>query len=84
MTGLSISGDELKLPRKTKRELKQEIHYIKTFGYISHISKNKISNPYYLESLIGKVNFWLQAEPDNLFAKDSLNHLLEIKRSALS
>ena len=34
VTGLSVNGVELKLPRNTKRELRQELYYIKKFGFI--------------------------------------------------
>lgn len=81
VTGLSVSGDELRLPRAYKRKLKQEVFYIRKYGLVSHISKMKIKHPYYLESLIGKLNFLSQAEPGNEFASDSLTYLKELKKN---
>ncbi|MAA96171.1 MAG: RNA-dependent DNA polymerase [Rheinheimera sp.] len=78
VTGISVSGDSLSVPREYKRALKQEIHFIERYGYISHVSKLKINDPLYLEKLIGKVNFWLQVEPENNFAK----HALKLLRAA--
>jgi len=75
VTGLSVAGQELKLPRKYKRKLRQEIHFIKKYGYLSHIAKLKIRNPNYLESLYGKINYWLHIEPENKFAIDSKHYL---------
>lgn len=76
VTGISVNGKTLALPRKTKRSIKQDIYYIKKFGLISHISKLKIKNPNYILSLEGKLRFWLQIEPSNAFAKTSLDYIL--------
>ncbi|HCG6550331.1 reverse transcriptase family protein [Vibrio parahaemolyticus] len=72
VTGISVQGDRLALPRSSRRQIKQEVHYIRKYGLVSHISKLKIKNPYYLQSLEGKLRFWLQVEPDNKFASESL------------
>lgn len=72
VTGISVQGDRLTLPRSSRRQIKQEFHYIRQYGLVSHISKLKIKNPYYLQSLEGKLRFWLQIEPDNKFASESL------------
>lgn len=76
VTGLSVSGESLTLPRKTRRAIKKEIHYIKKFGLVSHVSKLKIKNPNYVQSLEGKLRFWLQIEPENKFARDGLKFIL--------
>jgi len=81
ITGISVQGTQLSIPRKTKRLLKQEIHYIRKFGFLSHISKLKIKNPHYILSLEGKFRFWLQIEPNDSFAKDSLELILLHKSS---
>jgi RNA-directed DNA polymerase len=78
VTGISVKGQNLALPRQTKRAIKQELHYIKKFGLLSHISKLKIKNPYYSQSLEGKLRFWLQIEPDDEFAKSSLDFLISL------
>ncbi len=72
VTGLSVSGPELSIPRKTKRNIKKEIYYIKKYGFLSHAGKMKIRNPFYLESLKGKLNFWHQVEPENIFVIESI------------
>lgn len=65
LTGLSIRSDEIRLPKNYKRKLKQEIYFIEKYGLLSHLSRKKIHNPNYLESLAGRVQFWLMAEPHN-------------------
>lgn len=79
VTGLSVVGDTLKLPRSTKRNLRQEFFYLKKYGYLSHISKTKINHPYYLESIEGKLRFWLQVEPDNQFVIQAIAYFEEMK-----
>ncbi len=79
VTGLSVAGDTLKIPKTTKRQLRQEVHYIRKYGYLSHISNNKITQPYYLETLLGKLNFWSYVESDNVFVKGAINYLNEIR-----
>ena len=75
VTGISVSGKTLKLPRRTKRHLRKEIYYIKKYGFLSHASKKKINNPIYLYSLRGKFSFWLQVEPECIFAKESVEQI---------
>jgi len=72
LTGISIADKEIKIPRVYKRRLKQEIHYIKTHGIVSHIRKLKIKHPHYLLTIIGRLHFWLSVEPNNKFAKEAL------------
>lgn len=78
ITGISISDNEIKIPREYKRKLKQEIHFIRKFGISSHMRRQKIKNIDYLSSIIGKVRFWLSVEPKNQFAIDALAYLNQI------
>lgn len=80
ITGISVQGDHLTLPRSSKRQIKQEIHYIKSYGLVSHISKLKIKDPFYLQSLEGKLRFWLQIEPENKFASESLLFITTLQK----
>jgi RNA-directed DNA polymerase len=83
LTGISIANEELAIPREYKRRLKQEIHFINKFGISSHIKKMKLKNPDYIESIIGKLNFWLSVENKNVFANNALKDLLKIKRNII-
>ncbi len=77
VTGISIQGGKLSLPRKSKRNIKQEVNYIRRYGLLSHISKLKIKDPYYILSLEGRLRFWLQVEPSNEYALKSLDFILK-------
>lgn len=76
LTGISITGEKMKLPKDYKRNLKQEIFYIKKYGILSHMRSKKIKNPAYFQSIIGKVRFWLSVEPDNEYAKRVLKEYI--------
>jgi len=77
LTGVSIGSGKLKAPKEYKRVLFQELFYIKKFGLNSHISKMKIRNPNYIQSLVGKLNYILSIEKDNFKAINYLNYLKE-------
>lgn len=78
LTGISISNGETRIPRKLRRDIKQEIFYLKEYGFYSHISKRKITNPYYLESLKGKITFWNFIESNSNTAKEMLKDINKI------
>ena len=78
VTGLSISGDRVKIPKRYKRKLRQELHYIMRYGYLSHISNRRIRNPFYLDSVYGKYTFWKSIEPDNKFIQQYDSKLSEV------
>ncbi|MHC8324177.1 reverse transcriptase family protein [Pseudomonas sp. GB2N2] len=69
VTGLSVSGATLKITRDLRRTIKQDVFYIERYGFLSHVSQQKIKDPFYLDSIFGKVNFWLQAEPKSAEAQ---------------
>lgn len=78
VTGLSVSGVELRITRELRRLIKKEVFYIRKYGFLSHVSQMKIKDPFYLDSIFGKVNFWLQAEPldsDAILCRDILQPL---------
>jgi hypothetical protein len=67
VTGLSVAGSKLAVPREYKRELRQDLHHIFAHGYLSHIKKRKIRDPFYLDALYGRLMFWKWIEPENPF-----------------
>lgn len=79
VTGISVSGDELKLPKTTRKSLRQEVFYIKKYGLKNHLKKKEINDPIYLERLVGKFHFWLQIEPKNEFVLDATKYLKSLR-----
>ncbi len=81
LTGVSISTDKMKAPKEYKKKLFQELYYINKHGLNSHMTKMKIRLPYYVNSLIGKLNYILSIEPDNEKAKEYRKQLIEIEKA---
>lgn len=78
LTGINLSNGTLTLPRNYRRNLEQEIFYIRKYGFNSHVSHEKIRNPHYLETILGKINFWLMIEPNNSFAQNAYQHFKQL------
>ena len=78
VTGLSVHGDELTIPMSYKRKIKQEVYYILKYGLFSHLSKKKIKDPFYIDSLLGKLAFWKWVEPENSFASNAIYELKKV------
>jgi retron-type reverse transcriptase len=79
LTGISIADKKLKIPKSYKRKLRQEVHFIRKYGLSSHIRKLKIRHPNYLQSVIGKLGFWLDVEPDSTYPKKALIDLKDLQ-----
>ena len=75
LTGVSLANGQIRVPREYRRKLEQELYYIRNYGLGEHIRRKRIKNPHYLESVIGKTEFWLMLEPENEFAKQALEYL---------
>ena len=72
VTGVSVAGSEIKLPRETKRRLRQQVHYIMNSGVESHMAKTNNWDPILIDRIYGKLQFWKQVEPDNQFVNKAL------------
>ena len=79
VTGLSVVGEKPRLPSSYKRSVRQEVHYIVAYGFESHLSKKKIRDPFYIDSLYGKLTFWKSVEPENEFVRKYLPEIEAIK-----
>jgi retron-type reverse transcriptase len=81
IVGISVSDLEIKLPRDTKRAIRQEVHYLIKNGFFAHTSKIGIRDPIYMERLFGKLQFWRQLEPTNGFVLNALSSVREMQDS---
>ena len=52
-------------------------------GYDAHVKRNKIRKSNYLQSIIGKLNFWLMVEPQNETAKKGYEYLYPIYKERI-
>lgn len=76
VTGISVSsGKKLMIPKAKKREIRKNVHYILTKGLVEHQRFVGSTDPSYMKRLMGHLNFWLMVEPDNEYAKKSIEAL---------
>lgn len=81
VTGLSVSSGKVCVPRKFKRKLRDEafrLTKINSFENLLAISED----PFYVDRILGRLEFWKNVEPDNLRAID-LSKAVKEKVSAL-
>ena len=65
ITGLIVQNGLIRVPRKLKRKLKQEIYYCKKFGVVQHLENSEASKSVnYREYLYGKAYYIKMIEPD--------------------
>ena len=75
LTGLSLCNNRIRIPRGYRRNLELELYYIMKYGIGEHMRRKKIKKNNYIESLLGKVNYWLMIEPENLTARSAHDYL---------
>lgn len=68
VAGISLASGRPRLPRQYRRQLTQELYYATIYGVGNHLTHKGVRQPNYMDSLRGKVAFWLSVEPDNAFA----------------
>lgn len=81
VTGILVTNNGLRLPKKGRRELRSAYH-----NFINAKGIEASSKDAYLirSSLIGKFNHWLNIEPRSEFPKIALENLKKIEISELS
>jgi RNA-directed DNA polymerase len=72
VTGISVSGKILKLPRAQRRELRKQVHFLERFGFAAHTARIGSRDPILLERLLGKLSFWKLVEPANGFVEKAI------------
>jgi retron-type reverse transcriptase len=75
VTGISVSSTVPKIPRTYKRKLRQQVHCVRKYGVFSHVKKKKDRTPFLIQSLIGKLQFWLLVEPEDPFPTQAISDL---------
>ena len=70
IAGISLANGKPRVPREYRHKLRQELHYVRKYGLEGHMKHNKIRRANYPESLLGKINFWLYIEPENVFVQE--------------
>lgn len=80
VTGISVSGDRLRLPRSYVRDVKKEAFFVGKFGFFSHSERTELYDPIYLERLLGRISFWRQIDPDSPSAQKCYDLVSKAKK----
>ncbi len=81
VTGIVVNN-KLSIRKSYKKKIRQEVYYINKFGLKSHLIKRKIKleEKDYLNKLLGKINFVLQVEKNNLEFQKYKNYVTHLIR----
>ena len=83
VTGLCITGDKVRVLKKFRREFRQNYHYLKVNSEEAFNGTYGPLDPLHLDRVIGQGHFIQHIESDNLYVKNALVHLLNLKKSLL-
>lgn len=64
VTGLSVHNDEVRVPKRFKKEIEHHLYHCNTNGVVAHIRKNNITNRNFKDWLLGCICFVNSVEPD--------------------
>lgn len=81
VTGVSITNEELRVPRAFKRRLRAQIFELEK--HAQNISRMPDFDPFVFERIIGRINYVLQVEPENRYAIEKKRALLSVYKSFL-
>lgn len=83
VTGLVVNKT-IQLPKKTRKELRKSIYYIKKFGFSEHVRFIEEDRSNYLNHLIGIVGFGLYINPKDKELMSYKSYLLNLKSDYFS
>ena len=86
LTGLVINNGVVNIPRKTRRKVRQSVHYIDMYLIKDIKSRDNtlnkynilINDPIAIDRLNGYLNFWLWIEPNSNFAQEAKKKMSKI------
>lgn len=79
VTGISVGGDRLRLPRKTRRAIRNSAHLLTKTGDVQGFAKSA-KDPLIIETVLGHVAFWRHVEPEDEVAEHLFRSLVELRR----
>lgn len=77
VTGLLVNGDRLRVSKKYKRDLYQELYYCIKYGVQSHMQHVNCNKAFFKEHVYGKIYFVNMVEPDEAKKMFSLAEKVE-------
>jgi len=69
VTGIVVNKT-IQIPKSQRLFIRQEVYYIKNFGLSEHLIRTKNNRANYLKHLLGKINYALMINPQDLNMKE--------------
>lgn len=79
ITGLRVSDGKIFLTKKKKNKIKNSIFYVKKISQIGCL--DRCEDPYFFERCLSGLYFWQSVEFDNIFVKESIIEITNLKKS---
>jgi hypothetical protein len=79
VTGISVGGDKLRLPRSSRRAIRNAAHLLVKTGDALGFA-NSARDPLVVEAILGRVAFWRHIEPDSEVAQELFSSLVSLRR----
>lgn len=79
ITGISITGDSLRVPKKYRREFRKDFYYLQKNGVLEYNGEKGHVDPFYIDRLIGKAHFILTIEDSNQYVLKALSELRKMR-----
>jgi len=84
VTGISVGGDLPRLPKRTRRRIRQEFHRVVIEGRSEIALRGGGRDVFFMDSLLGKLHFWRYIEPEAAFPRMAIAQLLVSMRALRS
>jgi retron-type reverse transcriptase len=75
VTGLDITNGYPRVSREFRRNLMRDVYFVWSAGLQTHVARQRIFEPSYIDQLVGRANFWRSVEPDNPQMKKVIGRL---------
>lgn len=79
VTGIVVN-EKIQTPKYFRKEIRQEVYYIKKYGLTNHLRKINCNKANYLKHLQGKINFALQINPKDEKMLEYKDELIKISK----
>lgn len=81
VTGISVGGSKLRIPRQTKREIRREVHFLLTKGVLAQSVRDSEIDLLHVDRVAGRLGFWRSVEPENTFVQRYWEQVRELQRN---
>lgn len=73
VTGIVVGETEIRLPKYKRREIKQEVYFLKKYHILDQVKK--YNDIFYVDRVLGRLSYWKQIEPKNEYVLNSIKEI---------